>query len=194
MLSPLATGLTKAFLELSLYGLYVVLFTAVIYLFRHGFIASKNRPVLLELTLVVQFIIITATYFCFMKTGGGAAAKACYLNSAAPAAVANIALFVVAGLITDLLVIHRLYVIWTHRRKVVIFPLVLIVPQADGTVSGAGLVSTFATSGLKEGPATALSLSNVWVTTNLVASLVAGSPRRRCWRASGPSCLGSPPC
>jgi hypothetical protein len=52
--------LTKTLAELALYGVYLVLFAAVIYFFRCGFMVSKKRPLLLELGIVVQFLTITA--------------------------------------------------------------------------------------------------------------------------------------
>jgi hypothetical protein len=52
--------LTKTLAELALYGVYLVLFAAVIYLFQCGFMVSNKRPLLLELGIVVQFFTITA--------------------------------------------------------------------------------------------------------------------------------------
>lgn len=65
MFSVVVAGLTEAVLELSLFGLYAVLFAAVIYLFRHGLLLSKKRPNLLESAIVLQFVIITAVSATF---------------------------------------------------------------------------------------------------------------------------------
>ncbi|KAJ7102901.1 hypothetical protein C8R44DRAFT_808725 [Mycena epipterygia] len=177
MLAVVVVNLAEQVLELTLFGLYAVLFTAVIYLFRHGLLISKNRLNLLESAIVLQFLIITAhwittiyqTFFCM--TGGSRDPKACFLDINAPASVAHIALFVAAGVVTDLLVIHRMYVIWAHQFRVAIAPLVLILVQTAGgagmvyrfSVFGAGEQAKFVTLALSEDP---------WVTANLVSSLV----------------------
>ncbi|KAJ7787115.1 hypothetical protein B0H14DRAFT_2629728 [Mycena olivaceomarginata] len=133
--------------------------------------ASKSRPLLLELGIVVQFLFIAAhlitsiveMYSCLQST-----VKTCFGSLDSPAAVANLALFVLTSLVTDVLVIQRLSVIWTHDRTVVYFPVFLLLVQAVG---GVGVVVTLFISG-KEGRATLLSLSNGWLTTTLVASLL----------------------
>ncbi|KAJ6558314.1 hypothetical protein B0H19DRAFT_1261837 [Mycena capillaripes] len=175
MASAISIGLTKTLSELLLYGIYLVLFAAVVYLFHRDAMLSKHRPPLLEFGIVVQFLVVTAhliasiveAYFCLNNAGGGVPAQICFLNTATPVAVANIAFFILTSIITDILVIHRLYVIWTRSRKVIVAPLVLLLVQAVG---GSGVVVTLA-SGRGEHK-TVLSLSNAWAATTLVASLV----------------------
>ncbi|KAF7328721.1 hypothetical protein MVEN_02500700 [Mycena venus] len=175
MMSVISLALTKAVLELLLCGMYFVLFIAVMYFFRSGFMAYKNRPLLLELGIVVQFLIIVAhlttsivaMYLCLQETGGGATTETCFGRLNSGAAVANLALFVLASLVTDMLVIQRLWVIWTHRRQIIAFPILLLLVQAAG---GVGILVTLGSE--NESRATLLSLSNGWVTTTLVASLL----------------------
>ncbi|KAF7328725.1 hypothetical protein MVEN_02501100 [Mycena venus] len=175
MASVISVGLTKTIAELLLYGVYLVLFFAVVYLFRGRFLASKHRPVLLELGILFQFLTITAhliasvveAYSCLANTESVATAKICFLKLDGPSAVANTALFVIASLITDILVIHRQSVIWRHNWKAVAFPLFFLFAQGVG---GVGVLVTLASE--TEGRVTLLSLSNAWVTTTLVASLV----------------------
>ncbi|KAJ7328932.1 hypothetical protein DFH08DRAFT_1023515 [Mycena albidolilacea] len=171
MVSVVSTALTKAVSELLLCGIYLVLFVVVIYFFRSGFMASKSRPLLLELGIVVQFLFIAAhliTSIVEMDSCLQSTVKTCFGSLDSSAAVANLAFFVLTSLITDMLVIQRLSVIWTHNRTVVYFPVFLLLVQAVG---GVGVVVTVFISG-KEGRATLLSLSNGWLTTTLVASLL----------------------
>jgi hypothetical protein len=48
---------------------------------------------------------VVETYSCLANSGGGLEAKICLLDVNAPASVANITRFVLAGLITDILVV-----------------------------------------------------------------------------------------
>ncbi|KAJ7471980.1 hypothetical protein FB451DRAFT_312116 [Mycena latifolia] len=179
MSSIVTANLIKACLEIFLYGVYAVLFTAVIYLFRNRSESSpEKRPARwVLLGLVAQFLIITAhwintiynTFFGIVHLGGGTAAEAFYSNLSSPTAILHITFLVTCTLLTDLLVIHRLYVICSHRRDFVIFPLVLLVGQA---VSGSGVIYRCAKSYTDEGFLIQYSLANPWVTTNLVLSIL----------------------
>ncbi|KAJ7102881.1 hypothetical protein C8R44DRAFT_808694 [Mycena epipterygia] len=176
-MSSLATAaLIEAFVEIFFYGVYVVLFATVMYLFRsrHGLIPETRPTRWLLLGLCVQFLIITAHWidtiyqacFSFLHLGGGTAAEAFYLNQSAPSAVAEATLFVTCTLVTDLLVIHRLYVISSHSLNVIMFPLTALMGQAVG---GAGIIYRF----VKSPPGdNSYVLSNGWVTTVLVSSIV----------------------
>jgi hypothetical protein len=55
--------------------------------------------------MVTSVASVVETYSCLANTGGGVEATICLLNVNAPAAVANITLFVLASLITDMLVV-----------------------------------------------------------------------------------------
>ncbi|KAF7358152.1 hypothetical protein MVEN_00863400 [Mycena venus] len=174
-MSAVVTGnLVAALLELFFYGSYFVLLTTVIYLFRrrHG-IPPKNAPAaLLLLGLVIQFLVITVhsanttyqTVFA-IHLGGGAATEAFYLNLTRPSFVANMTLMVITHHLTDAFVLHRLHVIFSRGRNVMIFPLICFLAQI---VSGCGVIYRSATSNLDEDY---LTLSNGWLTAKLVASI-----------------------
>ncbi|KAJ6552037.1 hypothetical protein DFH09DRAFT_600908 [Mycena vulgaris] len=176
MSSVVTTALVAACLEIFLYGVYAVLFTAVIYLFRsrRGSQPETVRWVLLG--LVVQYLTITAhwintiyeTFFVFLHLGGDAAA-AFYSDLSTPSAVMHITLLVICTLVTDLLVIHRLYAICSHRPKAILIPAILLVGEA---VSGGGIIIGFTKSYPNEGYSIEYSLSNGWVTTHLVVSIL----------------------
>ncbi|KAJ7742740.1 hypothetical protein DFH07DRAFT_39849 [Mycena maculata] len=170
-----AAALSEALFETLLYGAYGVLFAIVIYLFRRRHGIMEKRPVRgVLLGLIVQFITITVhwingiyeVYFSFVHLGGGETIVAFYSDLSAPHAVLQITLFVICSLVADMLVIYRLYVIFSHRRNPVIFPLLLLVGQA---ISGGGVISVFATSNHANA---FYSLANGWVTTSLVSSIV----------------------
>ncbi|KAJ7102886.1 hypothetical protein C8R44DRAFT_808706 [Mycena epipterygia] len=193
-MSSLATAvLIEAFVEIFFYGVYVVLFATVMYLSRsrHGLIPEKRPIRWLLLGLCVQFLIITAHWidtiyracFGFLHLGGGTAAEVFYLDQSAPYAVADVTLFVICTLVTDILVIHRLYVISSHRLNIIVFPLTALMGQTGAsltqngcchllcfaTVGGAGIIYRF----VKSLPGdNSYSLSNGWVTTALVSSIV----------------------
>ncbi|KAJ7471983.1 hypothetical protein FB451DRAFT_1399281 [Mycena latifolia] len=169
ILSIVTAGLIGACLEIFLYGVYAVLFTAVIYLFRSRSESSpEKRPARwVLLGLVAQFLIITAhwinsiynTFFGIVHLGGGIAAEAFYSNLSSPTTILHITFLVTCTLLTDLLVIHRLYVICSRTRSFVIFPLVLLVGQA---VSGSGIIYRFTKSYTDEGFFIQYSLANPW--------------------------------
>jgi len=174
-MSAIVTGnLVAALLELFFYGAYFVLFTTVVYLFhrRHG-ISPKNAQAALLLGLLVQFLFITvhsmntASQMVFaIRLGGGASTEAFYLNLARPSFVANITLMVITHHLTDAFVLHRLYVIFSRGRNVMIFPLICFLAQI---VSGCGVIYSSASSGPGEDY---LTLSNGWLTAKLVASIL----------------------
>ncbi|KAJ7471979.1 hypothetical protein FB451DRAFT_1399278 [Mycena latifolia] len=176
MPSIVTAALIEALLELFLYGVYAVLFTTVVYLFRGRRGSSpEKRPVRwVLLGLIAQFLIITAhwvntiyqTLFAIVHLGGGAPAAAFYSDLATPSSIVHITLRVICALLTDLLVIHRLYAIFSYRRNVILFPLTLLVGQA---VCGSSIIYRFANSG---GFFIQYSLSNPWLTTDLVLSIL----------------------
>nr|GAT57345.1 predicted protein [Mycena chlorophos] len=176
-MNALVSGnLIEALIEVLFYGLYFVLFITTIYLFRrrHG-IPPRSRPALwVLLGLTAQFIAITLhwgstmyrTIYALGTLGGGSAAFSFYSNLTHPSFVMNIALLVISHTITDSFVLHRLYVIFCHERKVMYFPSAVLVVQI---VSAIGLVVRAATSKVGEDY---LQLSNGWLTCKLVASIV----------------------
>ncbi|KAJ7037111.1 hypothetical protein C8F04DRAFT_1257340 [Mycena alexandri] len=175
-MSSLVTGnLVAALLELFLYGSYSVLLITVIYLFRrrHG---KNAQAALLLLALVVQFLVITVvrahslntayqTVFA-IRLGGGAATEAYYLNLTRSPFVVNIVLMVVTHHLTDAFMLHRLYVIFSRDRNVMIFPLSCFLAQI---VSGCGIIYRADTSDPDEDY---LTLSNGWLIAKLVTSIL----------------------
>ncbi|KAJ7242398.1 hypothetical protein B0H12DRAFT_1236789 [Mycena haematopus] len=137
-----SSSVVETFLETFCYGAYLVLFTAVIYLFptRNGRGSSQKRPALWVLFgLVLQFLIITAhwintmneTYYTVVRLGGGSAAAIYYFNLSEVPSIIHITLFVLCSLITDLLVVHRTYVICSHKRSGIVFPLAILLAEAE---------------------------------------------------------------
>ncbi|KAJ7694534.1 hypothetical protein B0H17DRAFT_1199064 [Mycena rosella] len=170
----LASVITEAVLELSLYGVFAVIFSAVVYLFWTRALKSKGRPIFFVfLALFILFLSITAhlinaiymLYLGFAHFGGGIPAAELYLSLSAPTTLAHISLVEVATFITDSLVIHRLYVVWSCNRRVVIFPLIVVLCQL---VSGIHIIYDFSRETLFD----FYSLSNPWVTSSLVSSLL----------------------
>ncbi|KAJ7461792.1 hypothetical protein B0H11DRAFT_2056052 [Mycena galericulata] len=131
---------------------------------------------MLLLCLAAQFLTVSShwittlyrIYFALVHLGGGPAGDAYYVDLSTPSSVAQVALFVVCTLLTDLLVIHRLYVIFGRRRAPAMFPLILLVGQA---VAGGGLISVFATFDPTVSEFTFYSWSNGWVSTALVLTI-----------------------
>ncbi|KAJ6544166.1 hypothetical protein B0H19DRAFT_1267467 [Mycena capillaripes] len=143
MSSALSAGLIQAVLELTLYGVYFVLFSTVVYLFWHRPAAglTKRPKIFVFLALVTQFLAITAhwintiygTYLPFVQLGGGAEAENFYHTLGTPSLKTHIVLTEMTNTLTDCLVIHRLYVIWDFKFSIVAFPLVLLVLQVVRT-------------------------------------------------------------
>ncbi|KAJ7207840.1 hypothetical protein GGX14DRAFT_396053 [Mycena pura] len=139
-MSALATAsLVEALLESVLYGVYGVLCITVLYLFR----SRERRPaVWVSLSLVIQFFTITghwigtqyATLFAFVHLGGGDAAAAFYENLSAPWYLANLVFLGASFLITNLLVIHRVHVIFSNSRTVIVLPFIFLVVQVVSEV------------------------------------------------------------
>ncbi|KAJ6552038.1 hypothetical protein DFH09DRAFT_1167758, partial [Mycena vulgaris] len=178
MPSSISTAtLAETCLENLLYGVYAVLFTTVIYLFRsrREGLPGKRPARWVLLGLITQFLVITAhwvntlykIFFAIVHLGGGAAAEAFYLDFSTPSSVLNLTLLVICTIVTDLFVIHRLYVICAHQRNIILFPLALLVGQA---VAGSGLIHRFVKWDDRDD--SFYSLTNGWVTTNLVLSIM----------------------
>ncbi|KAJ7140097.1 hypothetical protein C8R43DRAFT_602831 [Mycena crocata] len=196
MPSIVTANLAGAFIEVFIYGGYITLFATVVYLFhsRHG-ISPDKRPVhWVLLGLVIQFLVVTAhwvntiyrTFHAIVGLGAGSGAGAFYSNLSTPSSVVHVTLLVISTFVTDVLVIHRLYVIYSHNRRVVICPLVFLVGQA---VCGVGIIYNFVIASPAEEFQILFSLSNAWVTTHLVLSILisaysSGMIWWRIWRIS----------
>ncbi|KAJ7146655.1 hypothetical protein C8R44DRAFT_757936 [Mycena epipterygia] len=171
MPSIVAAGLIQAFVELTLYGIYFVVFSTVLYLFWHKLDFTKSSIRFVLLAIVLQFLAITAhwintiysTYLAFVHLGGGLGAEQFYDTLGTPTLKTHIILSELINTITDALVVHRLYVIWDRKNSVVAFPLVLLAAQI---VTGIGTVTGFFTETLANSP----SLLG-WVPASLATSL-----------------------
>ncbi|KAJ6535737.1 hypothetical protein B0H19DRAFT_1383171 [Mycena capillaripes] len=170
----LVSGLTEGVLELTLYGAFIVLFSTVVYLFSARGLISRRRPTFFVfLALVGLFLSITAhwingiymLYKAFIHLGGGFAAEVLYLTLSSPPALAHISLVEVTTVITDSLMIHRLYTVWSCDPRVVVFPLLMLACQI---VSGIHIIYDLS----RETIFNFYVLSNPWVTSSLVSSLV----------------------
>ncbi|KAJ7438976.1 hypothetical protein FB451DRAFT_1302888 [Mycena latifolia] len=146
MSSVLATALAEAVIELTLYRAFTVVFCTVVYLFSSRGLISKRRPAFFVfLALVLLFLSITAhlvnaihaLYFAFIHLGGGVQAELLYFSLSSPTTIAHMSLVGVASFITDSLVIHRLYAVWSCQRRVIIFPLIVLCAQ---TVAGIHII------------------------------------------------------
>ncbi|KAJ6529627.1 hypothetical protein B0H19DRAFT_1274024 [Mycena capillaripes] len=170
----LAFGLIEGVLELTLYGVFAVLFFTVVYLFSiRGLISRKRPSFFVFLALICLFLAITAhwvnviyvLYLVFINLGGSLAADIFYLTLSTPSGLINMSLVGVVNLITDSLMIHRLYVVWTYDRRVVIFPIFVLACQI-----ASGVLILYALS--RETVLNFYVLSNPAVFINLISSLV----------------------
>ncbi|KAJ6600418.1 hypothetical protein DFH09DRAFT_1271261 [Mycena vulgaris] len=137
MPSILSAGLIQPFIELTLYGIYFVIFSTMVYLSWHRTGLTKRPMIFVFLALVFQFLVITAhwintmcgTYLPFVQLGGGVAAEQFYTTLGTPSLKIHIFLSEIVNTVTDCLVIHRLYVIREHRINIVILPICLLLVQ-----------------------------------------------------------------
>ncbi|KAJ7211968.1 hypothetical protein C8J57DRAFT_1256515 [Mycena rebaudengoi] len=166
--------LTEGVLELTLYGAFVGLFSTVVYLFStRGLISRKSLTFFIFVALVGLFVSVTAhwingihaLYQAFIFLGGGFPAEVFYLTLSSPTSLVHYSLVVVTTVITDSLMIHRLYTVWSCDRRVIIFPLLVLASQI---VSGIHILSDLS----RETIFNFFVLSNAWGTSYLVSSLV----------------------
>jgi len=107
--------------------------------------------------------------FC-LRASGRWRTCCCILREPIPPWYLTTLVFLGAGfLVTNLLVIHRVHVIFSNNVTVTILPFILLIIQM---VSVVGLVYQFAKSHPSEQSIVLYSLSNPWVTTSLVTSMV----------------------
>ncbi|KAF7370448.1 hypothetical protein MSAN_00676500 [Mycena sanguinolenta] len=171
--SILAAGLIQAFLELTLYGVYFVVFSTVVYLFRRRTRITQSPMIFVVLAVALQFCTITAhwintmhgTYLPFVELGGGVEAEKFYHTLGTGTLKIHVILSELTNSITDCLVIHRLYVVWDYRLTVVAVPLLFLAAQI---ASGIGVIHGFFVQSLENYRAASIG----WVTTNLISALV----------------------
>ncbi|KAJ7602587.1 hypothetical protein B0H17DRAFT_1154949 [Mycena rosella] len=140
-MSPLTSGLSYAFvegvLELTLYGPFAILFSAVVYLFwTRGLISRKRPTFFVFLALLVLFLLITAhwlnaiiiLYHAFGQLDHFLAVL--FSITPTPTAVIHFTLVLISATITDGLAIHRLYAVWSRNPHVVIIlPIIFLGSQ-----------------------------------------------------------------
>ncbi|KAJ7346147.1 hypothetical protein DFH08DRAFT_961607 [Mycena albidolilacea] len=169
----LVSGLTEGVIELTLYGGFTVLFSTVMYLFSiRGLISKRSPSFFVFLALVAMFLTVTAhwinsiyvLYHAFIQLGGGFEAEVFYGSISVPPELASQGLAEIALIIADCLMIHRLYVVYSHDRRVIIFPICVEIIQI---VSGIRAIVNLA----REPVSNFYDSSNVWVTTSLVTSV-----------------------
>ncbi|KAJ7089492.1 hypothetical protein C8R43DRAFT_1244734 [Mycena crocata] len=179
MPSIVTANLVEALLEAFLCGGYIVLSVTVLYLFhrRHGIPPGKGPALWVLLGLIAQSLSITAhlvltiyrNFFAILGLGGGSAAELFYNDISTPTLVSQFALTVICSVVTDVLVIHRLYVIYSYNRRVIICPIVFLVGRV---VCGAGIIAQFGAAFRGEDFQQVYSLSNGWVTCGIILSIL----------------------
>ncbi|KAF7305451.1 hypothetical protein HMN09_00797800 [Mycena chlorophos] len=171
--SLISSALVESLLETGLFGVYAVLFITVLYLFRSR---DRRPPRVVLAALVAQFVICIAhwinTLYVVIYTLGSMQRDEAgvYLGDMSVWSFGtNVALSQAGALITNLLLIHRLYVVFARDILAVVPALSLWAIQM---VSSMGvLYITFRASPGEQFPQI-FHLSNPWVTLTLVTSLL----------------------
>nr|GAT47106.1 predicted protein [Mycena chlorophos] len=171
--SLISSALVESLLETGLFGVYAVLFITVLYLFRSR---DRRPPRIVLAALVAQFVIcivhwINTLYVVIYTLGSMQRDEAgVYLGDMSVWSFGtNVALSQAGALITNLLLIHRLYVVFARDILAVVPALSLWAIQM---VSSMGvLYITFRASPGEQFPQI-FHLSNPWVTLTLVTSLL----------------------
>ncbi|KAF7329122.1 hypothetical protein MKEN_00172700 [Mycena kentingensis (nom. inval.)] len=168
------SSLIEALLEATFFGVYSVLFIIILYLFH----SRKRRWARVVLWgLIAQFLFITGhwvttfyqTALAFGDLGGGGAADKMYSDMKAPPFVISKALYATTSIVTNLLVVHRVYVIFARRLRIVAPSLVLLLFQL---ISGGALFYYVLKARKGESFVELYVLSNPWVTTSLATSIL----------------------
>ncbi|KAJ7634460.1 hypothetical protein FB45DRAFT_1056494 [Roridomyces roridus] len=176
---PAASGvITRFFIETFLFGIYLVLFLTVLYL---KLVRSNDRhrtaSFWVLIGLIIQWCLIFAhwidtiheTYHSFVTLSGGLEATLYWSNIARPTSLLQITTFILTHIITDTLVIQRLFVIFSRTYLPIAVPVALLMGQI---VAGSGLINVFAHPTRESLTVLALHvLSNGWVTSTLVLSI-----------------------
>ncbi|KAJ7494947.1 hypothetical protein FB451DRAFT_1212929 [Mycena latifolia] len=177
-MSPLISGLSYAFvegvLELTLYGPFAILFSAVVYLFWIRGLISRKRPTFFVfLALLVLFLSITAhwinaiviLYHAFVQLDHFLAVLF-FITLSTPTAIIHFTLVQISATITDGLAIYRLYVVWSHNpRVVIILPIIFLGSQI---VTSVLMISNV----WRETVFNFYDVSSISVNVNLVSSLI----------------------
>nr|GAT47105.1 predicted protein [Mycena chlorophos] len=173
--SLISSTLVESLLETGLFGVYVVLFITVLYLFRSR---DRRPPRIVLVGLGVQSVVCTVywvnTLYVVLHSLGGLMDREAageYLdNMSIWTFPMNVALCQASALITNLLVIHRLYVVFARHILAVVPALLLLVAQ---TVSSAGILYMAVSANIQDKQFyEILHVSNPWIPSMLATSLL----------------------
>ncbi|KAF7305450.1 hypothetical protein HMN09_00797700 [Mycena chlorophos] len=171
--SLISSALVESLLETGLFGVYAVLSVTVIYLFRSR---DRRPPSVVLVGLGTQFIVSTAhwinTLYVVHHALGRMDREAAgeYLgNVSAPTLRTNVGLCQACALITNLLLIHRVYVVFGRQILAVVPALALGMAQ---TACSIGIMYIVMHAHRGEQFTEIFHASNPWVTSMLVTSLL----------------------
>ncbi|KAF7305452.1 hypothetical protein HMN09_00797900 [Mycena chlorophos] len=171
--SLISSTLVESLLETGLFGVYAVLFITVLYLFRSR---DRRPPRIVLVGLGVQSVVCTVhwvnTLYVVLHSLGGLMDREAageYLdNMSIWTFLMNVSLCQASALITNLLVIHRLYVVFARHILAVVPALLLLVAQ---TVSSAGILyMAISASDQDKQFYEILHVSNPWIPSMLATS------------------------
>ncbi|KAH7912485.1 hypothetical protein BJ138DRAFT_1112281 [Hygrophoropsis aurantiaca] len=167
-----------------LFGAYIVLFIACIYVLlfargrqQRGNKLRRRRPVNTTLFTIsiILFILITSHWFisfarlfpAFIYDVHGVGSSYEYLVFAGnPIYVAKTALYVAQMVVGDITMVYRLYVVWGHSWRVIIAP---VVTTAALLTAGTGAVYSFAR--IQKGEEIFADTSGRWIATVFATSV-----------------------
>ncbi|KAJ4465712.1 hypothetical protein C8R41DRAFT_857950 [Lentinula lateritia] len=104
-------------LEVLLYGIFIVLFSLSIYLFQQKFAPGRLYIIATVFFFLLATVSIILDLFLTCYTWGSA-----YSAAATVQAVLE-SLFLIAGIFSDVMLIHRCYRLWNSRKRVIILPI-----------------------------------------------------------------------
>lgn len=205
----LNANLASTLIETFCYGIFFVLAVTSIYLLvRHQLEQSRKvKPHFVLLASLALFLVVTAHWIltairlfdAFVHSRDGKAPLLYYADLTQPTDIAKTALVAMCGVTGDVIVLHRLWVVWGYNKLVVVFPLLLLSGLAACTI---GL--TYQSTQYEFGEDIFKSGLGIWITTFVVLSLCLNlyctamiawkiwSTSRRVKRFVGPSTLPSP--
>ncbi|KAJ7723129.1 hypothetical protein B0H16DRAFT_1599049 [Mycena metata] len=167
------------------YGMYLVLFSISIYLLvrRHGLANASHQPhekgPVLKSTVFISaillFAVITAhstitiyrAFIGFVSIQVRFEAESFFSNFARPSAVAQDTFLALSFVVGDSMIIHRLWVVWAHSKRVLVVPILTLTAFAVGCFISTSVVAhnpnVFSDPWLKYTPILTL-ITNVYCT------------------------------
>ncbi|KAJ7112537.1 hypothetical protein C8R44DRAFT_882305 [Mycena epipterygia] len=197
MISLVAVCMATVVLESLLYGLLFILFSTNLYLritryARPQEFASRgglwwNSIVISNIAIFVictAHWIITVKRFFLAFLGSAGDPLQFYLDQPQPTSVANNILVIMAVLIGDAVIIHRLWLVWNRNLHVVFFPLLSWL----GALAGGIAVPYFLTQSTPTNPRLLIAagawFTANWVLTTLITIYCTTFIAWRIWRTS----------